>query len=122
MKIETQKIELKELNATGICSYINQELCTVNIRHYLTEDIAISFILYSSGGMVLFTDINGEQCTVNNFYTISKKYKNKYVTMKDYIGGKEFKEIIKEFFGHGITINIICPYINFSAYMQTYID
>lgn len=122
MKIETKEIEIKKLNITGVCSYIDQELCTINIRHYLTDDIAISFIIYGLAGIVMFTDINGEICTINNFCETSKIYGSKYSTMKDYIEGEDFKEILREFFGCGVTIKIICSYNDLSEYMQVYTD
>lgn len=109
MKIETQRIELEKLNVVGVCTYIEDELKIINIRHYLSDDIAISFILYDTNRTILFTEINGNICTPSKFYNVSSKYNGKYKTLSKYITSKEFKDIIKEFFGSKITITIKIP-------------
>lgn len=103
MKIETQRIELAKLNAVGVCTYIEDELKIINIRHYLSGDLSVSFMLDGNGARVLFTDVNGKLCTLNEFFKESSMY------LRDYVAGKEFGAIIKEFFGSGITVTILVP-------------
>lgn len=103
MKIKTQRIELAKLNAVGVCTYIEDELKIINIRHYLSDDLSVSFMLDGNGARVLFTDVNGKLCTLNEFFKESSMY------LRDYIAGKEFGAIIKEFFGSGITVTILVP-------------
>ena len=103
MKIEIRKIELKDVPAVGACTYIEDKLKNVHVRHYLSDDLSVAFMLDGNGGRVLFTDVNGKLCTLNEFYKESSMY------LRDYVAGKEFGTIIKEFFGSGITVTILVP-------------
>lgn len=103
MKIETRRIELKDVQAVGVCTYMEDELKTINIRHYLSDDLSVSFMLDGNGARVLFTDVNGKLCTLNEFFKESSIY------LRDYVAGKEFGDIIKEFFGSRITVTILVP-------------
>lgn len=103
MKIEIRRIELKDVPAVGACTYIEDELKNVHVRHCLSDDLSVAFMLDGNGGRVLFTDVNGKLCTLNEFYKESSMY------LRDYVAGKEFGTIIKEFFGSGITVTILVP-------------
>lgn len=103
MKIEIQRIELKDVPAVGACTYMEDELKNIIIRHYLSDDLSIAFMLDGNGGRVLFIDVNGKLCTLNEFYKESSMH------LRDYVAGKEFGAIMKEFFGSGITVTILVP-------------
>lgn len=103
MKIETQRIELAKLNIVGVCTYIEDELKIINITHYLSGDLSVAFTLDCNRARVLFTNVNGNLCTLDEFF------KKASMCLRDYVAGKEFGAIIKEFFGSGITVTILVP-------------
>lgn len=112
MKIEIRRIELKDVPAVGACTYMEDELKNIIIRHYLSDDLSIAFMLDGNGGRVLFIDVNGKLCTLNEFYKESSMY------LHDYVAGKEFGVIIKEFLGSGITVTILVPELDSTTITQ----
>lgn len=94
----------------------DSKVITVDVCHFISDDIDIRFIIFTETKTVIFISIDDERITHYLFEKISSENESiKFDTLGKYINSDEFKTIVSEYIDCK-DINIYLPEFNFRAY------
>lgn len=94
----------------------NSKVIMADVRHFISDDIDIRFIIFTETKDITFISIDNERITPYLFEKISSENESiGFDTLGKYINSDEFKTIISEYIDCK-DINIYLPEFNFRAY------
>lgn len=105
-------------NCSAIETYKNEdcdEIELVKVRHFVSDNVAVEFIIFVESKDILFTNINSERFTEYLFEKISTENDSiEFDTIGKYAASDEFKKIISKYIDYK-SVSIYLPEFEYSV-------